>query len=120
MSSTVFLPNTKRYPHPRKWSLEHIWEISNDIAIENISVDYLWDKMYKDIYVWLDENEELSNKHFIHHMGRVLEADMNYPIVLSEEDYILDGVHRLLKAKYYGLKTITCRRFITDPVPNVL
>lgn len=118
MSSTVTLPQTKKYT-PRQWSLDYIWSVSNDIETEYISIDFLWETMYKDIYVWLDENEELTNTHFLHHLERVMDADLNYPIILSEENYILDGVHRLIKSKYLGLKSIMCKKFVFDPLPNL-
>lgn len=118
MNSTVSLPQTKMYS-PRQWSLDYIWSISEDLEIEYVSIDFLWDTMYKDIYVWLDEDEKLTNTHFFHHLERVVDADLNYPIILSQENYILDGVHRLLKAKHLGLKSIMCKKFAMDPAPNL-
>lgn len=117
MNSTVFLPPTKKYPNPRMWDLNYIWRSSSDLYVSSISVDMLWNEMYSNIYVWLDKNEEITNNHFLHHFERVLDADMNYPIILSEENYILDGVHRLVKAKHLGWETIACKKFLVDPTP---
>ena len=48
-------------------------------------------------------------------MERVLNADLSYPIILSEENLIFDGVHRLVKAKHLGLEYIQYVKFEKDP-----
>jgi hypothetical protein len=120
MSSTVYFPKTELYPNPRQWDLDEIWEITKDFEKELILVDELWDERYAKAWCWQHENETINNEFFLHHMKRVAEADLMYPIILSEEGLIFDGVHRLVKAKYYGLKHILCVRFQKDPVPKEL
>lgn len=113
--SWVYFPATKNYPYPRKWALDFIWELSKDLEVEKIEVDALWEERYGEAWCWQHEDEVINNDFFLHHMSRVMTADLSFPIVLSEEDYIFDGVHRLMKAKYLGLKTIHCVRFKRDP-----
>lgn len=115
MSSTVYFPETPKYPSPRQWNLKTIWDLSNNLPKRKIKVSTLWDSRYKKAWCWQHENEELNNEFFLHHMERVLEADLNYPIILSEEKLIFDGVHRLVKAKHLGLEYIDCRMFPKDP-----
>jgi hypothetical protein len=116
--STVFFPATKMYPHQRQWALKDIWDLSSSFSVEEISVASLWDARYGKAWCWQHESEIIDNDFFLHHMQRVHSADLSYPIILSEEDYIFDGVHRLVKAKYLGLKTIKCVKFSKDPEPN--
>ena len=52
---------------------------------------------------------------FIEHVKSVNDADLNYPILMNEDGYIIDGRHRLAKAIITGEKTIKCKRFISDP-----
>jgi len=114
-SATVYFPKTKKYPYKRTWDLKEIWDASKDIEPAKIKVSDLWDSRYKNAWCWQHEEEELNNEFFLHHMQRVLEADLSYPIILSEENLIFDGVHRLVKAKYLNLKYINCVKFKTDP-----
>ena len=51
---------------------------------------------------------------FVQHMKSVMEADLDYPIILNEDGCIIDGRHRLCKALYLGEKTIKARRFNSD------
>lgn len=115
MSSTVYFPKTNKYPYQRQWSLDYIWKITKDFPIKQIKVSHLWDERYAEAWCWQHENEVINNDFFLHHMQRVLKADLSYPIILSEEELIFDGVHRLMKAKYLGLEYINCVQFIQDP-----
>lgn len=38
------------------------------------------------------------------HMKRVLNTDLNYPIILNEEGFIMDGWHRVTKALLEGTR----------------
>ncbi len=50
------------------------------------------------------------------HCVRINEADLSYPIMLDPDNIVLDGVHRLLKAKTLGQTTLPAVRF--DPLPD--
>ena len=115
MSSTVYLPKTKLYPFPRQWNLNNLWELSNNLPVHNINVNKLWNERYGKAWCWQQENEELNNEFFLHHMQRITNANLDYPIILSQENYILDGVHRLMKCKYLNIKYIKYVQFIKDP-----
>jgi len=116
-SATVYFPETKKYPYKRTWNLDQIWDDSLPLEVFQVKVNTLWDNRYKNAWCWQHEDEELNNQFFLHHMRRVLNSDLSYPIILSEENIIFDGVHRLMKAKHLGLEYIDCVRFKTDPKP---
>ena len=120
MSSTVYFPVTKNYPQPRQWDLKHIWKLSEYLVVEEIDPSTLWDERYAKAWCWQHEDETLNNEFFLHHMQRVMDADLNYPIILSEENYIFDGVHRLVKCKLLGIDKIRCVKFQKDPEPNIV
>lgn len=53
------------------------------------------------------------------HMKRVLNTDLNYPIILNEEGFIMDGWHRVTKALLEGRETIKAVRFEKTPPPDM-
>ena len=120
MNCTVTLPKTNNYPYERNWDLQNVWDLSQAFEIKEIEVVKLWDERYSKVFCWLDENEEITNLFFLHHLKRIMSADLEYPIILSEERYILDGVHRLMKAKYLGVKKIKYVQFNKDPMSKEL
>lgn len=52
---------------------------------------------------------------FIQHIKHVNDADLDYPIIMNEDGYIIDGRHRLAKAILEGKETIKTKRFKSDP-----
>lgn len=48
----------------------------------------------------------------------ISEADLEFPIILSSEGRVMDGMHRVLKALLNGLKSIEAVRFDRDPAPD--
>lgn len=46
---------------------------------------------------------------------RTLNADLQYPIILSAEGDIMDGMHRLLKCYIFGVPSIKAVRFTETP-----
>jgi hypothetical protein len=118
MNSTVYLPETKLYPYARQWRLSELWKLSENLPVKKVAVSDLWDGMYSKVWCWQNEDEVVNNEFFLHHMKRVLDADLNYSIILSEENYIFDGVHRLMKCKHLGIEAVNCVQFTKDPLSN--
>lgn len=56
-----------------------------------------------------------STMDFVDNVKRVVDADLNYPIILDEEGYIMDGRHRVAKCLMLGKKTIKAVRFKDTP-----
>ena len=46
------------------------------------------------------------------------ESDLSYPVILSSDGRIMDGMHRVLKALLLGHSHIAAVRFVTDPEPD--
>ena len=114
MSQYCDLPKTKTYNKPRRWLVSDLWKMSETMQIEKESIEKLWDR-YSKVFCWTLYGEKVDNEFFLHHMERILNADLSYPIILSEEGYIMDGVHRLLKCKLLKKDTILCVKFKKDP-----
>ena len=55
---------------------------------------------------------------FVRHMKGVMDADLQYPIILDEDGYIMDGRHRVAKALLEGKETIKYVRFEETPDPD--
>ena len=52
------------------------------------------------------------------HARLINEADLGYPIILSSDGRIMDGMHRVLKALTHGESHIHAVKFLTDPAPD--
>ena len=45
-------------------------------------------------------------------------ADLNFPIILSSDGLVMDGMHRVGRAAMLGRATIEAVRFTQDPYPD--
>ncbi|MFN0179597.1 MAG: hypothetical protein ACKVZ0_12435 [Gemmatimonadales bacterium] len=52
------------------------------------------------------------------HVRLISEADLSYPVILSSDGRMMDGMHRVLKALIEGESHIRAVRFVTDPEPD--
>ncbi len=59
-----------------------------------------------------------STRDWIGHIKSVLEADLERPIILDDDGYIMDGRHRIAKALLEGAETIKFVRFKETPSPD--
>ena len=69
----------------------------------------------------LDEpywGESVTCRHVAEHARLINEADLDYPVILSSDGRIMDGMHRVLKALMQGESHIRAVRFLTDPEPD--
>lgn len=63
--------------------------------------------------IWTDNNMiELAN-----HCKRVMEADLQTPILIDWTGGIADGRHRVIKALIEGRATVKAKRLLTRPEP---
>ncbi|MCK4454697.1 hypothetical protein KAU51_05145 [Candidatus Parcubacteria bacterium] len=63
--------------------------------------------------VW--EESDLKIKDFAKHLKRTMETNLDYPIILDDDGFIMDGWHRVAKALFLGHSTIKAVRFDKTP-----
>lgn len=65
-----------------------------------------------------DKTDEVTWRSFVEHVRFVGEADLSYPIILSTDGRVMDGMHRVAKALLAGQETIEAVQFSQDPEPD--
>ncbi len=48
----------------------------------------------------------------------MLDSELIYPIILSSDGRVMDGMHRVCKALLQGREEIEAVRFVHDPEPD--
>jgi hypothetical protein len=62
--------------------------------------------------------ETMTPRNVAEHARLIAEADLAYPVVLSSDGRVMDGMHRVLKALIGGETHILAVRFAVDPSPD--
>ena len=65
-----------------------------------------------------DKIDELTWRSIVEHTRLIRETDLSYPIILSSDGRVMDGMHRVAKALLEGHETIDAVQFSQDPEPD--
>ena len=65
-------------------------------------------------------NHYPTTQELINHFQLVQQADLSYPIILCPEGRIMDGMHRVAKAKMTNLNAVKAVRFEVMPEPHFI
>lgn len=91
----------------------YAWNVTTLLrASENIEVvDWEIPKDFLDDWYWEEEG--------IHdHLTRCLDADLQYPIIVDDRGFVLDGCHRTIKALSLGRSTMKAKILHCLPEPD--
>lgn len=91
-----------------KWAVSRLVALSKDFPIMEIPLNHL------NVY---SKYEKLTLREMVGHVKAVLDADLSLPIILDEDNEIMDGRHRIMKAILEGRETIKAVRFEENPRP---
>ena len=97
------------------WLTRRLWELSKDLPVFEYEVSS-FDGFDKD--VWFGSQHKPTVKKVLEHYLKIEKANFKYPIIVSRDGMILDGVHRLCRALLDGRKTIPAVKFEIDPEPD--
>lgn len=90
------------------WSVPRLFELARSLPVMEVPLDHLC------VYY---KYEELTLREMVMHMKAVMDADLEFPIILDEDGELMDGRHRLMKSMLQGQKTIKVVRFEENPYP---
>ena len=93
-----------------QWSIPSVIEATKELPVMNVPLDHLC--ISRSI-------AGVSMRSFVAHMKMVLDADLDFPIILDDNGEIFDGAHRVAKALLEGKETIKAVRFARDPAPTI-
>lgn len=111
----------------RTYTMPYLWEKSKDLPVVEMNpedipeFEFLMQCDAADIWARKTKLGKIRQFHmedFHHHAWRVHMADLSYPIILNPEGGMMDGVHRLMKARLEGVK-VRVVRFDEWPEPNL-
>ena len=63
---------------------------------------------------------EMTSREVAEHARLIEECDLSFPIILSSDGRIMDGMHRVLKALIEGESDIKAVQFSVDPEPDYI
>jgi hypothetical protein len=95
----------------RAWDIDRLVELSRELVPTLVPLAEIRE---------LDEAYwgEMTCRDVAEHARLIHEADLSFPVILSSDGRIMDGMHRAAKALLEGRSHIAAVRFTTDPEPD--
>ena len=98
----------------RFWRIETLWKAAEREAVIEQPLDGL---------PWRDDGcfilgDAPTWGAFADHCRRVADSELRYPIILSPDGEVMDGMHRIVRATLEGRKTLPAVRLKAYPAPD--
>ncbi|MQQ99973.1 hypothetical protein [Glaciimonas soli] len=101
----------------RAWDVHKLLALSADLPIFSVPLNQIREL---DQNYWFAYAEVPTCRAIVEHMRLMQETDLRYPIILSADGGVMDGMHRAAKALLYGHVSIMAVQFTTDPEPDFI
>jgi hypothetical protein len=95
--------------------VDRLIALASDLAVQKVPLSEVQeiDEAY-----WFDGDSRASCRDIAEHALLIEQADLSFPIIMSSDHRVMDGMHRVLKALNAGLPTIDALIFAVDPEPD--
>lgn len=90
------------------WDVLKLVKLSKDFEVREVPLCEIVE--LKEPY-WFGGGKEATCEEIIQHAKQIYEADLTCPIILCSEGRVMDGMHRVCKAKLEGRETILAVQF---------
>lgn len=97
------------------WDVHRLVRLSRDLPRERVALDEIREL---DESFWANEGARMTCRQVVGHVRLMEESDLSFPIILSSDGRVMDGMHRVCKALLLGREAIEAVRFESDPKPD--
>lgn len=98
------------------WDVDNLIELSKNFEVKQIPLDSI--EEFDENYWFNGKDDNPSCRAITEHFKLVKETNLSYPIILSHDGKIMDGMHRVCKAFLENRTTIKALQFNKDPLPD--
>lgn len=99
------------------WHVPRLIKLAETLDVFAVPIDTI--KEIDSVY-WFDDTHKPTCRAVVEHAKRLAAADLSRPILLSQQGYVMDGMHRICRALLEGHQSIPARRFDCDPEPDTV
>jgi hypothetical protein len=102
----------------RAWSIHRLVDLSRNLTREQVPLSSI--RELDEAYWSGGTEQKLTCREIVDHARLMLESDLAFPVILSSDGGVMDGMHRICKALLQGLDRIEAVRFLNDPEPDYI
>jgi hypothetical protein len=96
------------------WDVDNLVRLSSKLPARSVPLSEIRELDE----AWSGDDEHQNWRGMVMHIQLIEEADLSYPIILSADGAVMDGMHRVAKVLLQGGQTIEAVQFAEDPAPD--
>ena len=99
----------------RAWDVHRLVELTKDLPVVQVPLSAVreLDEPY-----WYGHGDIPTCRSVAEHAQLINESDLKFPIILSSDGRVMDGMHRVAKAVMQNISNLPAKRFSQDPEPD--
>lgn len=97
------------------WDVRRLVVLAGELPVVKVPID---DIPELDRDYWYDHGYEPTVRSVAEHARLIAQADPDWPIILSYDGRVMDGMHRVARALLDGRTTVPARRFVKPVEPD--
>src|ERR1700761_7478612 len=106
-------------PSPRgllAWNVHRLVKLSQNLKHVQVPLQAI--RELDEAYWSNGVGQHMTCRDVVDHARLIRDCDLRYPVILSSDGRVMDGMHRICKALLEGLEAIEAVRFVNDPEPD--
>jgi hypothetical protein len=97
------------------WDVHRLVALTKDLPRTNLSLSSIREL---DESFWFGNGNTPTCRAVVEHARLIEAADLRFPIILSADGRVMNGMHRVAKALLANRPTIEAVQFLADPEPD--
>ena len=98
------------------WDIDRLVALTKDFERQLVDLDSI--RELDETFWFGDKSDKPTCRAIVEHIRLIEETDLSFPIILSSDGRVMDGMHRVAKALLEGRETIEAVKFNQDPEPD--
>jgi hypothetical protein len=98
------------------WDVDRLIQLSQNLPRFRVSLSEI--RELDEPFWFSGGSQQATCRAIMEHARLIQEADLNFPIILSAEGRVMDGMHRVAKAALLGCTTIEAVQFASELEPD--
>ena len=100
----------------RAWDVDRLVALAKHLPHQRVPLTSI--REIDEAY-WSNEGTiQLTCRDVVEHVRLIQDCDFDYPVILSPDGRVMDGMHRICKALLLGREHIDVVRFVDEPPPD--
>ena len=100
----------------KAWDIDRLVALSKELRREQVPLTAI--REIDEPYWSTGYEHSLTCRDVVEHALLIQQADLSFPVILSNDGRVMDGMHRVAKALLQGHSHIEAVRFAFDPEPD--